>query len=70
VIEDRCQVTPHLDEFVRRLDALTEWISAPCQPFPADAMELGEFTGQVTLLLLSGDRAPADSPPAGEGRRQ
>jgi hypothetical protein len=62
VIDDRRHVADQLVELANRLDALADWTRAPGEPFPADATELGEFMGQVAVLLLAGGGAAGDGP--------
>ena len=68
MIDDRRLVTDQLADLARRLEALAGWMATPTEPFPVDAVELGEFTGRVAVMLIAGGSAPGDgSPIAAEG---
>ncbi|HEX3785033.1 MAG TPA: hypothetical protein VHX38_35695 [Pseudonocardiaceae bacterium] len=67
MIKDRHQVARRIIQLARRLDELTAWTAEPDGPFPADDVELGEFLGEVAVLLIAGGRAPGDGPPADGG---
>jgi hypothetical protein len=62
MIADRQRVADQIKQLARRLDELSGWTATPDGPFPADAVELGEFMGQVAVLLLAGGHAPGDGP--------
>ncbi len=60
VIDDRRHVADQLVELAGRLEALSAWTKAPGEPFPADAVELGQFIGRVAVLLLAGGGVAGD----------
>lgn len=66
VIDDRRHVADQLVELANRLEALAGWVKAPGGPFPADAVELGQFMGRVAVLLLAGGGMAGDGPPSGQ----
>ncbi|HEX3782242.1 MAG TPA: hypothetical protein VHX38_21475 [Pseudonocardiaceae bacterium] len=67
MIKDRRQVARRIIQLARRLDDLTVWTRDPDSPFPVDDVELGEFLGEVAVLLIAGGRAPGDGPSADGG---